>query len=193
MSKLMFYDTETTGTFYKWNAIHQIAGIIDIDGEIKETFEFKVRPHEKATIDEKALQVSGVTKEEIMAYPEMDVVYKQLVEILGRYVDKFDRSDKFFLCGYNNSSFDDEFLRAFFWRCGDRFFGSWFWSHALDVIVLAGQLLKNVRHTMPNFKLQTVAEQLGISIDTTKIHNAIYDCERTRDMYYICDKRMSPL
>ena len=44
MSKLFFYDLETTGTRYWKNGIHQISGAIMIDGEIKEKFNFKVKP-----------------------------------------------------------------------------------------------------------------------------------------------------
>jgi DNA polymerase III subunit epsilon len=192
MIKRMVYDLETTGTFYKWHGIHQIAGIIDINGEIKDEFEFKVRPHEKCTIDDDALKVSGVTKEQIMAYPEMNEVYKQLIAILEKYVDKFDKTDKFWLVGFNNSSFDDEFLRAFFWRCGDHYFGSWFYSHSLDMIVLAGQALINERSKMMNFKLATVARKLGIPVDDSLTHDALYDCRITREMYYTINKIFIP-
>jgi DNA polymerase-3 subunit epsilon len=192
MIKRLFFDCETTGTVYKWHAIHQIAGIIDVDGEIKDEFDFKVRPHEKATIDDAALKVSGVTKEIIMAYPEMMDVYGQLIEKLSRFVDKYKKSDKFFLAGFNIAAFDNEFLRAFFWRCGDKFFGSYFWPHPLDVYILASEVLKEVRPTMPEFKLRTVAPMFGIPVDDTKTHNGVYDCRVTRDIYYQINKLILP-
>lgn len=36
MSKLFFFDLETTGVKFWKNGIHQIAGVIEIDGEVKE-------------------------------------------------------------------------------------------------------------------------------------------------------------
>ena len=57
MSKLFFYDLETTGTRYWKNGIHQISGAIMIDGEIKEKFNFKVKPHKDCVIEDEALAI----------------------------------------------------------------------------------------------------------------------------------------
>ena len=40
--KVVFFDLETTGTLVNKHGIHQISGMIVIDGEVKETFDFKV-------------------------------------------------------------------------------------------------------------------------------------------------------
>lgn len=69
--KQVFYDLETTGTKYWRNGIHQLSGLVVIDGEVKEEFDFHVQPNPKAEIEEAALQVAGVTREQIMAYPPM--------------------------------------------------------------------------------------------------------------------------
>ena len=112
--KLLFYDLETTGIKYWRNGIHQISGEIVIDGEVKERFNFRVCPHPQSTIDEEALRVCGVTKEQIQAYPPMHIVYKQFIDMLSKYVDRYDKKDKFFLVGYNNASFDNYFLKILF-------------------------------------------------------------------------------
>ena len=143
--KLFFFDLETTGTNPARHGIHQISGEIVVDGETKESFDYHVRPNPKAQIDPAALQVAGVTEAQIMAYPPMEDVYKQLVEMLAKYVDRYDRQDKFFLVGYNNASFDNSFLRGFFRQNGDEYFGSWFWANSIDVMVLATQYLLTER------------------------------------------------
>lgn len=51
MEKLFVYDLETKGTLFWKHGIHQISGAIVINGEIKERFNFKVRPNEKAQLD----------------------------------------------------------------------------------------------------------------------------------------------
>lgn len=40
--KQIFYDLETTGTKYWRNGIHQLSGLVVIDGEVKEEFNFHV-------------------------------------------------------------------------------------------------------------------------------------------------------
>ena len=135
--KVVFFDLETTGTLVNKHGIHQISGMIVIDGEVKETFDFKVQPNPKAEIVQEALDVAGVTKEQILSYPAMGYVYGQFTAILNKYVDKYNKQDKFFLAGYNNASFDNQFLRAWFLQNGDKYFGSYFWSNSIDVMVLA--------------------------------------------------------
>ena len=183
--KILYFDLETTGLKFWKNGIHQIAGMVEIDGEIKETFDFKVRPYEKAIIEPKALEVAGVTSEQISQYEPMPDVYLKIKTMLSKYVDKYQKQDKFFLCGYNNASFDNPFFRAFFVQNGDNYFGSWFWSGALDVMVLAFEYLKDKRDAMPNFQLHTVAKELGIAVDDSKLHDALYDIEITKAIYEI--------
>lgn len=107
-------DVETSGVYFFKHSIHEISGIIDIDGVVKEDFKFNVRPHPKALIEDEALKIGNVTKEQILAYPEQSVVYEQLINILRKYVNKFNTKDKYFLIGYNNAHFDNPFFRAFF-------------------------------------------------------------------------------
>ena len=185
MEKLFFYDLETTGVKYWQNGVHQISGAIVIDGEIKEEFNFKVQPNPKAKIEDEALEIAGVTRETIAIYPVMSVVYKQIIAMLGKYVDKFNKKDKFHLVGYNNASFDNQFFRAFFTQNNDVYFGSWFWADSLDVMVLAANHLRKERATLVDFKLKTVASHLGIEVDESRLHDAKYDIELTHKIFKI--------
>ena len=112
-------------------------------------------------------------------------VYHALVDMLGKYVDKFNRKDKFFLVGYNNAAFDNNFLRGFFLQNGDEYFGSWFWSNSVDVMVLASNYLLDRRAEMENFKLSTVAKFLNIAVEDDALHDAQYDIELTKLIYDI--------
>ena len=183
--KLVFFDLETTGTNPGKHGIHQISGQIVIDGEVKQGFDFHVQPNPKAIIEDEALKVGGVTREQILAYPPMHQVYQEFVAMLSKYVNKFDKKDKFFLVGYNNAAFDNQFLRGFFLQNGDVYFGSWFWSNSIDVMVLASAYLATRRPDMENFKLSTVAKTLGVMVDDDSLHNAMYDIELTKAVFDI--------
>lgn len=186
--KQVFIDVETTGVNFWQHTVHQISGGVYIDNELIESFDFKVRPHEKSKVETDALEIGGLTLETVIAYPHRTEVFPKLKAILGRHCKKFDKSDKYFFCAYN-AHFDNAFIRAFFKQCGDNFFGSYFWSNNIDVMVLAGEYLKDVRHEMENFKLMTVAKKLGIEIDESKLHDGFYDIELTKNVYDIIVKK----
>lgn len=183
--KLFFFDAETTGVKHWRHSVHQISGCIEIDGEVKEYFDIRCRPFDKAEIDPKALEVSGTTLEDIESYMAFKEAYMMIIKMLGKYVNKYDKKDKFFLVGYNNASFDNHFFRAFFVQNLDDYFGSWFWSSSIDVMVMATHYLMKRRQDMVNFKLMTVAAALGIKVDDTRLHDARYDIDLTRSIYKI--------
>ena len=64
--KLFFFDLETTGVNFWQHGIHQISGCIEIDGEVREMFDFHVAPNPDAKIDQEALDIGGVTIEQII-------------------------------------------------------------------------------------------------------------------------------
>ena len=181
--KIVFFDLETTGTLPNRHGIHQISGEIVIDGETKEKFNFNVCPNPRAEILDEALKIAGVTKEQILAYPEMSVVFKQFTDMLGRYVNKYDKKAKYYLAGFNNSAFDNPFLRGWFLQNGDNYFGSWFWSNSFDLMILATPHLAHKQPDMENFKLATVARHLGIEVIEEKLHDASYDIALTKASY----------
>lgn len=186
--KILFFDLETTGVDYKINGIHQISGYLLKDGQVKESFNFKVKPFSGAVIEQDALDIAGITKDDLLSYEPIDLVYKKFSSLLSKYVNKFDKLDKFFLAGFNNASFDNQFLRQWFLHNGDKYFGSWFWSNSIDVMVLATQYLARDRFKMPSFQLKVVAERVGIKIDESRLHDAMYDVELTKKIYDIVVK-----
>lgn len=182
--KLLCYDCETTHLLPHKGSIHQLAGMVIIDNEIIESFDFRIRPHERSEIDPTALKAGNVTLEQVQGYPHRTVQFNAFKEILQKYIDPYDSSDKFTLLGFKNEAFDN-FLINFFTLEGDDYFGAWFWYSTIDVSCLAAQYLLPVRHTMQSFKLSRIAKVLGLAVDEDKLHSPLYDCELTFQIYNI--------
>ena len=185
----IFYDTETTGVNYKKHSMHQLAGLVEVDDEIVESFNFKMRPHPKAEITPEALRICGVTEEELQAYPPAAVAHRDFKTLLARYVDKYNKASKAYLVGFNNRFFDDQVLRKHFELQEDAFFNAWFWGDTLDALVLASEYLIDRRTSMSSFKLHRVAITLGLEVDKSKTHDAFYDVNLTRQIYRIVTGR----
>lgn len=183
--KLFVYDMETYGISHKSSGPHEISGMIVIDGEIVEKFHWNMAPFAGATVDVESLKISGKTPDDIKDYPLPKKVFPELLCLLDKYVNRYNPKDKFHTLGYNNSSFDDNHLRAFFSREENNFFGSYFYSVGIDVMHLAAQKLAGNRHMLPNMRLGTVADFLGLKIHAGSLHDSAYDVQLTWDVYTI--------
>ena len=194
--KLLFVDVETTGTDPFRHGLIQVSGCVQIGDQVKEEFDYFVRPYSEDLIEDEALKVTGIDRRQLLPPTHPDIlkidrqefldpqdVYARLSVMFGQYVDKFNRSDKFQLIGYNAHSFDMPFLRRFWEKNGDRFFGSWFWFPCLDVMLVWAQILQEDRSSMSNFKLATVARHCGLEVDDGRLHDSGYDIELTRKLW----------
>jgi DNA polymerase-3 subunit epsilon len=181
--KYCYIDVETGGIDHNQYALLQIAAIFQIGEDEVDRFESKLAPFPEDRLDPKALKVNNFTEEQVKEFPNPRDVYHQFIDRLTGRVNKFSKQDKFHFIGYNSHAFDMPFVRKFFEKNGDKFFGSWFFYPSIDVMILAAQALKDKRAVMPNFRLDTVAQALGISPDKTRLHEAMYDIELTREIY----------
>lgn len=173
--KILHHDEETTGRDPHNCAIHQLAGHIEIDGQIVESFNFHIRPHPSALISQEALLVSGMDMETILKYADGMTVMRSFSNLVEKYVDYSNPQDRMFTSAYNGASFDDIFLKNFFELNGCGKFRNYFWTGCLDTKVLALNKLSNERVSMPDFKLETVAKRFNIDVDEKQLHNAAYD------------------
>ena len=65
---------------------------------------------------------------------------------------------------------------------GDKYYGSYFWHPPICVMNMAAQKLAHRRADLPNFKLTTVAEAIGVACEGNA-HDATYDITLTREVY----------
>ena len=181
--KIALLDVETTGLDPTAHCLWSLAFRFRADAR-DERFVATCRPIDGADIDTEALVVSQVTRAQLGEYTDPREVRGRLESVLSRLCDKFDKHAKFHIVAYN-ARFDYDFLRAWWERLGADYFGSFFWFPPLDVMSLAAPRLLSVRHTLPNFKLHTVARAFDIDVDDSALHDADYDLELTAQLFKI--------
>lgn len=184
LRKVIILDTETTGTDHKRHGLTQLAGAVLVDGEERERFNLLCRPFESDVIEDEALEVQGITREEFQTRPDPYVAYNTFLKILGRHINKFDKKDKAGFVGFN-ARFDAEIVRAWFLKCDEeqgKYFGSWFWTPPMDLMAASALLIGDQRPKLANFKLGTVCEYLGIEADGN-LHDAAVDVDLTIKLY----------
>lgn len=187
--KYCFIDIETTGTDRKLHNIFQISGAITGPNlTILERFDFRFCPISLEHIEDSASEITGMTREKLKALPMSALeAYNGLCKVLGRHCNKFDKKDKLQMVAYN-APFDSDFLREFFAKNGDVYFGSWFWTPPICVMQAAAWLVQRVRGALVNFKLGTLCQSAGIKWNDDDAHDALYDIKKTIELFkYIRD------
>ncbi len=178
--KLLYVDIESTGLNAKTDGLIQISGIIEIDGEVKEEFDLKCRPFKGDIIDKKALEVNKTSIKELREWEDPGRVYLKLKSIFDKYVDKYDRLDKFYAIG-QNVGFDLDFMREWFVKNNDNYFGSYVHYHKIDLIAITTALRMVGRlDGLENMKLVSLKKYFGME---SKDHDAWFDIVATRDIF----------
>ena len=181
MNKIIFIDTETGGVNPEKAALIQLSGIIRIDKKDVEKFNFYIKPFENSEVSEKALEVQRRTLEELKTdkYVEEKEVYKEFINLLDKYIDKYDKTDKFIVAGYN-VRFDVDILKAFFQRHGNNFLFSYLDSSMLDPLYSIRLLqIAEILPILENNKLETWCKHFGIEL---KAHDSLEDIEATKKL-----------
>ena len=181
MIKIIFIDTETGGVNAEKSALIQLSGIIEVDGTEKEKFNFYIKPFENSELNEKALEVQGRTLEELGTekYIDENIIYKKFLEILDKYIDKYDKNDKFIVAGYN-VKFDIDILKALFERNNNKFLFSYFNSSMLDPLYSVRLLqVAGMLPVLENNKLETWCKYFNIEL---KAHDSLQDITATKKL-----------
>jgi len=190
-NKILAIDLETGGLDEKLCGLTQVSGIIYIDGEEVETFNFDVKPFEGSTVNAKALEVTGKTFDEVMGYRPEEEVFKDFTTILKKYINPMSWEDSFTQLSYN-APFDQRFLIEWFGRCG-RKFPNYISYKTVDPLaflrILDAQGITNLK----SYKLSLVYK--AIFNKEFDAHDAEADIRATMEVYdylveyYIMDPR----
>jgi DNA polymerase-3 subunit epsilon len=179
--KLLYLDTETTGLDPKTNALIQISGIVTVEGDHEREFDFHLRPHPQALIDPKALETNRLTEEDLLVPERLEhkAVYKKLKSIFLTYINRYDKTDKFYLVG-QNVHFDYGFLLALWERNQDQYLGSFIHYQKIDLIAITAALKLAGRLPVENMKLETLCRYFSLG---EQLHDSLDDIRKTREIF----------
>lgn len=180
---ILFLNTETTGLNTREHSIWELSGIFEVDGEVKDSFVFHPGLCPGTMVDNRFTAPAGLTVEELKSREPMKSIHSKLSAALRRFCDPYDPKNKIWLSAFN-LNFHESFLRTWFVRNLDPFFNSWFWSGSLDSMAFASYYLKDRRSQMPDFKRETVAQELGIVPEREKT-DPLYKPYLDRSIYRI--------
>jgi DNA polymerase III epsilon subunit-like protein len=191
-AKPFFFDCETTGLNEKKNDIIQMS--FELGGNVKTLL---VKPARPENIEEEALKVNGFTREQIMGFPEPQVVMKELLAFLDAYHGRYNKTDKLIFIAHN-ASFDWGFFTEFFYGnvarykpdpakpgnfLPDVYLGNYFiksplcTQHAYATAVALDALPKP-----PGFKQRELLEFNGLGNE--KAHDATCDMMALRQLFF---------
>lgn len=184
MIKRCFIDTETTGLDHLVHAVHQIGVIITDDkGNKLDSLNLMFAPPAFAKCSEEALAKCRLTHEQLFSRPlTQKAAFTKFISFLEEHVNRFDSKDKLQFVAYN-SDFDEKFIRAWFFSNSNDFFNSYFWSPSICMQRVAAWYLIDHRDKLERFKLHYVCKFLGIEFSEDHAHDAMYDIEKTLELY----------
>lgn len=180
--KVICIDTETTGVDVSKHGICTLAAIVYIDGKEVDCLELKLNPktyNRSVEINPQALEVNGLTEAELESYAPSATAFNDFIAFLEKYINRYDKNDKFEVMGYN-SQFDTAFIRAWFLDNNHYYYGSYFKNYDLDVFALVkwvNFMDSGFGAGLPNLKLATVCEKFEIEIK--EAHTALADIRAT--------------
>jgi DNA polymerase III subunit epsilon len=181
VNKILWIDTETTGLKPWENGIIQLAGFIEVGGELKDEFNYTCAPFPRDIISPYACEVHGIAESVFRTYPCPKAVKKDFTTTMDKYVNKYNKEDKFIIGGYN-TKFDINFLNHWFKKQDDPYFFSYAFVDPIDVLAMIRGYFKQNGIKLENNKLTTVARYFEIEVD---FHDAMGDIMATYMIYKI--------
>lgn len=178
--KILYFDVETTGLDPIQNDIVQLAGLIENNGVVEEEFDIKMQPLNYDTIDKDSFRITGLSVEKLKTYPKSNESFEKFLDILSKYIDRYNKADKLYSCGYN-IHFDLEFLSKLAIKNNYEYLGAFLNWRRLDPLTMLHLMDFQGKIKLPDYKLETVCKHFNIPLNES--HNAIEDIRATRILF----------
>jgi len=180
---ILWFDCETTGLDENKHGLIQIACILDdSSGNIIDTFNIHVKPCKGDLLNKDALIKNKINPKDFYTdkFLRPEIAFEKFISFLDKHVNRYKRDDKLILAG-KNIQFDIRFLRKFFDKNDDKFYGSWFHYPFIELESEIAKYLILNDVLFKNYKLETVCKYFDIDINA---HDALEDIKATQKIYY---------
>ena len=145
--KHLWLDTETLSFDQNQADIIQLAGMLEVDNQIVDKFNYFIKPACMNIIEPNIWEFHqehlGVSQADIMAFPDQLEVFNDFKARLNKYVDIKDKTDRLIISGYN-CIFDRNKVLSWFKHNGDNFMFAYFSGRMLDVYHILAFLLDDL-------------------------------------------------
>lgn len=174
-----YYSVDTTGPDPGIHALIRLSGILVKNGVQVETISLEFAPFPGDLPHAETIAACRLTVEEIKRFPRAAEGLHTLAGKIGEHCG----TGKCILVGWGCASKDDRFLRMAFGKAGiaNWFTGSFFWP-SVDLATSYTVVLADKRPLLPNFGLDTVCHEMGISVDAEGMVYPIYRASLIRKL-----------
>lgn len=184
--KRIYFDTETTGFDAIKNDIIEFAAIFEINGTIRSKIDIYLQPLNYKDISKEALDIQKVTIQDLKKYTPTKDGFNAIIAEFDKYVDKYNKMDKFIVCGHN-VSFDLRFLTQLAEKMNFKYLNSYLHTNPDKFIDLLDKTKKlKSKIGLKNCKLLTIYEHLFN--EQFVAHNALNDIEATYKCLKVIEK-----
>lgn len=177
---ILWVDVETTGLDKHRNGIIQLAGMVEVDGDVDATFDLRMNP--EAEFDPTSQEIHGISEEQIAEYPSKEETFERFKSLLLRYVRPEDPATRLYPGGYN-VRFDLGFIDTWFRGQGEGGLSLYLQRERIDPSMMMKSFQDYLgKGRMPSWSLRSVATQMGLSYGVR--HDAFEDIDLTRSIHH---------
>lgn len=165
-----YIDLETTGLDPKRCAIVQIGAVL-VDGNRQHEIDIKMAPFSGARIEDEALKVNNLSREQIQNFQGAEVAWKEFLGNLNNF--RKHHTLKYQFVAYN-ARFDNEFIYQYFNRFQTySYYKEYFFHPPIDIMNLVAYHYRDKRDELKYMNLKAVCSKLKIKNE--KAHEALSD------------------